>query len=188
MGATEEQMAYLSSAHVTHVSYVLILYSIAFLLYLFVNILLHIYATHTWPDDESNGQRALAAQMRTQNPSARSHSRNVSFAVADNMGMSGLGMRNVGSRASSAMASPFLDVPDNVEELRNNGGNANGYVKKGNGAPRMPKQHKVTDSQQVRDAEEFELEGLISDVDEDADVVSPVEEGNKGEKLGKEGV
>lgn len=34
MGATEEQMALLSDAHVTHVSYVLILYSIAFLLYL----------------------------------------------------------------------------------------------------------------------------------------------------------
>lgn len=34
MGATEEQMALLSDAHVTHVSYVLILYSVAFLLYL----------------------------------------------------------------------------------------------------------------------------------------------------------
>lgn len=34
MGATEEQMKLLSDAHVTHVSYVLILYSIAFLLFL----------------------------------------------------------------------------------------------------------------------------------------------------------
>lgn len=34
MGATEEQMALLSDAHVTHVSYVLILYSMSFLLYL----------------------------------------------------------------------------------------------------------------------------------------------------------
>lgn len=34
MGATEEQMALLSDAHVTHVSYVLILYGVAFLLYL----------------------------------------------------------------------------------------------------------------------------------------------------------
>lgn len=33
MGATEEQMALLAGAHVTHVSYVLILYSIAFLMY-----------------------------------------------------------------------------------------------------------------------------------------------------------
>ena len=34
MGATEEQMQLLSDAHVTHVTYVLILYSIAFLLFL----------------------------------------------------------------------------------------------------------------------------------------------------------
>jgi hypothetical protein len=34
MGATEEQMQILSDAGVTHVSYVLILYSIAFLLFL----------------------------------------------------------------------------------------------------------------------------------------------------------
>jgi hypothetical protein len=34
MGATEEQMAVLASAHVTHVSYILILYSLAFLLFL----------------------------------------------------------------------------------------------------------------------------------------------------------
>lgn len=100
-----------------------------------------------------------------------------------------MGLRNGGSRASSAMASPFLDVPDDVEEMRANG-NANGHIKgggHGNGAPRMPKQHRATDSQQVRDAEEFELEGLISDVDEDADISSPVE-GEKGKKFGKEGV
>ena len=34
MGATEEQMQLLSDAHVTHVTYVLILYSISFLLFL----------------------------------------------------------------------------------------------------------------------------------------------------------
>jgi hypothetical protein len=34
MGATEEQMQILADAHVTHVSYVFILYSIAFLLFL----------------------------------------------------------------------------------------------------------------------------------------------------------
>ena len=34
MGATEEQMAMLAGAHVTHVSYILILYSLAFLLFL----------------------------------------------------------------------------------------------------------------------------------------------------------
>lgn len=49
MGATEEQMALLSGLHVTHVSYILILYSFAFLLLFFVFVLLHIYASHAWP-------------------------------------------------------------------------------------------------------------------------------------------
>lgn len=49
MGATEEQMALMSAANVTHVAYVLILYSVAFLLFLFVNVLLHIYAVYAWP-------------------------------------------------------------------------------------------------------------------------------------------
>lgn len=69
MGATEEQIQILSDAHITHVSYILILYSIAFILFLctifsplfphqhtasdylpVVNILLHIYAVHAWPE------------------------------------------------------------------------------------------------------------------------------------------
>ena len=49
MGATEEQMKVLDAANVDHVSYVLILYSIAFLLYLFVNMLLHLYAINATP-------------------------------------------------------------------------------------------------------------------------------------------
>jgi hypothetical protein len=67
MGATEEQMQLLSDAHVTHVSYVLILYSISFLLFLcklttlqpdlhtdpflVVNLLIHLYAVHVWDQD-----------------------------------------------------------------------------------------------------------------------------------------
>ncbi|KAF2861859.1 integral membrane protein [Piedraia hortae CBS 480.64] len=49
MGATEEQMAFLSNAGVTHVSYILILYSIAFLLFFFVLILLHLYSKCSVP-------------------------------------------------------------------------------------------------------------------------------------------
>ena len=56
MGATEEQMALLATAHVSHVSYILILYSISFLLFLFVCLLLHLYATYTWPLDASQGK------------------------------------------------------------------------------------------------------------------------------------
>ena len=169
MGATEEQMAFLTAAHITHVSYVLILYSIAFLLYLFVNILLHIYATHTWPDDESNGQIALARKMRSQG-----HNRNVSFATAAG-----------GSRSANTMPSPFLDVPDGDDDDEDESprrNRMNGHAKP---APRMPKQHRVTDSQQVRDAEEFELEGLISDVDDDADDMTPSSDDSKGKSTRK---
>jgi hypothetical protein len=49
MSATEEQMALLAAANVTHVSYILLLYSVSFLLFLFVCMLLHLYATHAFP-------------------------------------------------------------------------------------------------------------------------------------------
>ncbi|TID19364.1 hypothetical protein E6O75_ATG06702 [Venturia nashicola] len=49
MGATEEQMQLLSDAGVDHISYLLMLYSIAFLLYLFVNMLLYLYAVNSEP-------------------------------------------------------------------------------------------------------------------------------------------
>ncbi|KAF1850927.1 integral membrane protein-like protein [Cucurbitaria berberidis CBS 394.84] len=104
MGATEEQMQLLADAHVTHVSYVLILLSIAFLLFLFVNMLLHLYAVHAW------GQ----------------------------------------------------DIKADAEAPRMNGltnGHANGQP---NGYARA--------NSRVRDAEEFELEGLDSE-DEDDDVL-----------------
>lgn len=42
-------MALLSGAHVSHVSYILILYSTSFLLFLFVAMLLHLYASYAWP-------------------------------------------------------------------------------------------------------------------------------------------
>ncbi|KAJ9642965.1 hypothetical protein H2199_004487 [Coniosporium tulheliwenetii] len=101
MGATEEQMALLSAAGVTHVAYVLILYSIAFLLFLFVNMLLHLYATHAWP-----------APTKPDVESPPQH------------------------RRSSSMP---------------------------NGQPHRPNGHV---ERQIRDAEEFELEGLMTDDDE----------------------
>ncbi len=96
MGATEEQMALLSNAHVSHVSYILILYSISFLLFLFVAMLLHLYALHAWPLE----------------PAAKN---------LDTAGVNG---------------APALRMKGHVER-------------------------------QMRDAEEFELEGLMSD-DEDS--------------------
>ena len=43
-----------------------------------------------------------------------------------------------------------------------------------NGKVRMPR-HRQTDSQQVRDAETFELEDLISEIDSDEGTISPQE-------------
>lgn len=43
MGATEEQMALVDSAGIDHVAYVLILYSLAFLTFLFTNVLISLY-------------------------------------------------------------------------------------------------------------------------------------------------
>lgn len=143
MGATEEQMRFLSDADVTHVSYILILYSIAFLLYLFVNILLHIYATHTWADDESNGVRGT-----------HTRSRSVAFPGSSSSGSEGHSRKP--SRLNGTIGNGGIALPLGAE----------------NGSARLPR-HRATDSQQVRDAEEFELEGLISDGE--AEDASPVE-------------
>lgn len=91
MGATEEQMKLLSDAGITHVSYVLVLYSFAFLIFLLTNVLIHIYAVNT-----------------------------------------------------SAPPVPPKDGETPARIPRMNG-------------------HNHTDSRQIRDAEEFELEGLMSD-------------------------
>jgi hypothetical protein len=49
MGATEEQMELVSDAGISHVSYTLVIYSFAFLLFLYVNMLLHLYAANSSP-------------------------------------------------------------------------------------------------------------------------------------------
>ena len=43
MGATEEQMELVASSTMDHVSYLLILYSLAFLMFLFANMLIYLY-------------------------------------------------------------------------------------------------------------------------------------------------
>ncbi|KAL9117156.1 MAG: hypothetical protein Q9187_006312 [Circinaria calcarea] len=112
MGATEEQMALLASSHVTHVSYVLLLYSLAFLLFLFVSMLLRLYANAAWP----------------------------------------------------LSASPSLLVSEGVLAPKKDDGENGIVVGNGNGIG-------IGHLGRVRDAEEFELEGLMSDA-EDADEVS----------------
>ena len=49
MGATEEQMQLISDAGFTHVSYILVLYSFAFLMFLFTNMLIHLYSANSTP-------------------------------------------------------------------------------------------------------------------------------------------
>lgn len=93
-------MALISDANITHVSYVLVLYSFAFIVFLFVNMLLHLYAVNVAP------------------------------------------------------AVPPKDVVPN----------GNGEARQ----PRLPRMngHRPTDSRQIRDAEEFELAGLMSDAED----------------------
>jgi hypothetical protein len=92
MSATEEQMQLISDAGISHVSYILVLYSFAFLMFLLTNMLIHLYSANTSP------------------------------------------------------AVPPKDV-ERTERL-----------------PRM-NGHRATDSRQIRDAEEFELAGLMSEDD-----------------------
>lgn len=108
MGATEEQMALLASHHVSHVSYILLLYSISFLMFLFVCMLLHLYAAHTSPIDPKSSSSG-----------------------------------------------------------------ANGHLSNGH----------AVDARRARDAEEFELEGLMSDDDEDG---SQGTQGRRKETAGNE--
>lgn len=107
MGATEEQMQMLSDGGVTHVSYIFILYSLAFLMFLFVNMLLRLYTYYADSDPNSKSIDPEYSQV--------------------------------------------------------------------NGSNRM-NTHVHTHSQQIRDAEEFELDGLMTD-DED-DVVGSKQNGH----------
>lgn len=80
MGATEEQMALLTTYNITHVAYILVLYSMAFVLYLFVSILLHIYAVCSAPpvppkDVEYNdeGMAVRTGEIRQERMPRRGH-------------------------------------------------------------------------------------------------------------------
>jgi len=68
-------MKILDTANVDHVSYILILYSIAFLLYLFVNMLLHLYTVNAMPTrtdlERANGQVRMAGNAHAPNQRVR---------------------------------------------------------------------------------------------------------------------
>ena len=117
MGATEQQMDMLSEMHVTHVSYILLLYSISFLLFLFVSILLNLYAESVWPI-EKKAVSSSKLPKANGTPNGRLH-----------------------------------EFKDDDEER----GLMNGHARRGSVDPR------------VKDAEEFELEGLMSEDDGEED-------------------
>ncbi len=74
MGATEEQMALVAASGMDHVAYILILYSLSFLLFLFVNMLISLYdntANQAGPDKNlanghprANGHAGTERQLR----------------------------------------------------------------------------------------------------------------------------
>ena len=117
MGATEQEMDILSEMHVTHVSYILLLYSISFLLFLFVSMLLNLYAESVWPIEKK-----ISASSKVPNANGTANGRLHKF-------------------------------KDDDEER----GTINGHARRGSVDPR------------VRDAEEFELEGLMSEDDGEED-------------------
>ncbi|EAS30495.3 uncharacterized protein CIMG_05974 [Coccidioides immitis RS] len=123
MGATEEQMELLSNAGIDHVSYILVLYSVACIMFLFINILLHIYGVHAFPETAkyNRGARMARNGSRQRPPQYRS---STSFALE-----------------RFQLESPQV-----------------------NGLIRTPSQ-----TEQIRDAQEFELEGLIGAADKDRD-------------------
>ena len=153
MGATEEQMALLAAAHITHVSYILILYSMAFLLYLcmytipqpsnltalVVNILLHLYAVNVPP---SGGRKSKGSSS------------------------SGRGKHQPLTSDVNPDAEPYADTDDiELQQQDKAGGSAgaNGNIHGRGLGVSMTDQERT----QVRDAQDFELDALISDDEED---------------------
>ncbi|KAF3166268.1 hypothetical protein TWF106_009279 [Orbilia oligospora] len=68
MGANEEQLQLLFDSGVDHVSYLLVLYSLAFLLYLFVQILIYIYSSNTAENKAAGSTRARGGNAGRRRP------------------------------------------------------------------------------------------------------------------------
>lgn len=66
MGATEEQMNLVASSSMDHVSYILILYSIACMVFLFTNLLVSLYdrLANIGPDNKTVGNGYTTANRR----------------------------------------------------------------------------------------------------------------------------
>jgi hypothetical protein len=76
MGATEEQMELVENSSMDHVSYTLVLFSLAFIVFLFANMLIHIYDQHTHASNDaagssSNGGIRLSRDRRVEEANIR---------------------------------------------------------------------------------------------------------------------
>jgi len=152
MGATEEQMALLSAAEVTHVSYILILYSIAFLLFLC-----------------KSTQKPSPTRLRTLSCLAGSLAL-IFLKFLQTYANMMTTVVNMLLRLYTYYAFPpnstLAGNPADPEARPLVNGRANGSAMHpaSNGHARTP----FADRQGLRDAEEFELEGLMSDDDDGA--------------------
>ena len=131
MGATEEHIALLSAQGVTHVSYILLIFSAAFLLFLFVCVLLHLYAQAAWPLDASGRRRREGAS-----------------------GSKGNGIK-------------LPDTPVGAKKGRKRRGGSE------------------EDLERAKGVEELELEGLMSDDDDEAEEGGDDGGGQRGERRGE---
>lgn len=130
MGATEEQMQLLSDAGVTHVSYILILYSVAFLMFL-----------------------CKASPRPSLSPSGNLFGLMLTNSAVVNMLLRLYTVHAFPADAKKAPDASYARVDGHMNGVA-------GHVP--NGHARIPNQADM----QVRDAEEFELEGLMSDDEE----------------------
>lgn len=91
----------LNNAGIMHVSYVLILYSVAFIVFLcklklapllllyltdflpVVNVLVHIYAVHAWPNSESTDQNGPRYTSLNRDANTNGHARSTSQQIQD---------------------------------------------------------------------------------------------------------
>ena len=142
MGATEEHIALLAAQHVTHVSYILLIFSAAFLLFLFVCVLLHLYAQSAWPlsPDGTKASRINGRGKRR-------------------------GRRNGEEEDDEEAGGIKLpDTPVDGEQRERRGGRRGGK-----GGRRRDRD---VDLERAKGVEEFELEGLMSEEEEDEELIN----------------
>lgn len=163
MSATEEQMQLISDAGVTHVSYVLVFYSVAFLLYFVVNVLLHLYYIGAvGPTRDAAPVSDPSWHPSSALPQSRHTHRQVTPPYSTHPGPTD-------TTGDPSQRNPSAQYTDSrqanghppVSSQRNSTGNVTGKKKQ----KMMSSRRAITPAE----AEAFELEALISSDDDDDD-------------------